>query len=163
MLQALKFTQSLAILGQYDIWVRSGAISILGAVIHASSRIHRVYAPSTHSIPPIRPLPNPFGTGNAPVELTIISCRSRMRMLRQIAPKFGRIWNGRQQPQPPFDFAKRSFMNVSNTWVYDQVFSRLLGETYLEFPQLLSATPSLLLTAISNPNGDTMTDSINGR
>ncbi|KAM0798638.1 hypothetical protein BDR22DRAFT_858303 [Usnea florida] len=106
---------SLAILGQYDLWVRSGAISILGAVIHASSRIHRVYAPSTHSIPPIRPLPNPYGTGNAPVELTIISCRSRMRMLRQIAPKFGRIWNGRQQSQPPLDFAKRTFMNIQST------------------------------------------------
>ena len=141
MLQALKFTQSLAVLGQYDLWVRSGAISILGAVIHASSRIHRVYAPSTHSIPPIRPLPNPFGTGNAPVELTILSCRSRMRMLRQVAPKFGRIWNGRQQSQPPFDLAKRTFMNVSNTWVLEQVFSCLLGEIYLECPQLLIATP----------------------
>ena len=113
MLQDLRFTQNLAILGQYDIWVRSGAISILGAAIHASSQLHRVYAPSTHSIPPIRSVPNPFGTGNAPVELTIISCRSRMRMLRQIAPKFGRIWNGRQHSKSSSDFSKRSFMNVS--------------------------------------------------
>ena len=34
-------------------------------------------------------------------------------MLRQIAPKFGRIWNGRQRPGSSFDFSKRSFTDVS--------------------------------------------------
>ena len=34
-------------------------------------------------------------------------------MLRQIAPKFGRIWNGRQQSKSSIDLSKRSFMNVS--------------------------------------------------
>ena len=36
-----------------------------------------------------------------------------MRMLKQIAPKFGRIWNGRQHSKSSSDFSKRSFMNVS--------------------------------------------------
>ena len=95
-------------MGQYDLWVRSGAISVHGAVIHASSKLHRVYAPSTHAIPSIRPIHNPYGTGNPPVELTIISCGSRIRMLKQIGPKFGRIWNGRELR----DGMKRSFINV---------------------------------------------------
>lgn len=134
---------NLAILGQYDIWVRSGAISILGAVIHASSRLHRVNAPSTHSIPPIRPVPNPFGTGNAPVELTIISCGSRMRMLRQIAPKFGRIWNGRMHSKSSIDFSKRSFVNIQST--ADDPHHRPLGllETPSDWQRMVSRLQSV--------------------
>ncbi|KAL2039430.1 hypothetical protein N7G274_007702 [Stereocaulon virgatum] len=107
----LQRNDTLAIIGQYDLWVRSGAINVHGAVIHASSKLHRVYAPSTHAIPSIRPILNPYGTGNPPVELTIISCGSRIRMLKQIAPKFGRIWNGRELR----DGLKRSFINVQSS------------------------------------------------
>ncbi|CAF9942863.1 MAG: Polynucleotide 5'-hydroxyl-kinase grc3 [Alectoria fallacina] len=131
---------NLAVLGQYDIWVRSGAISILGAVIHASSRLHRVYAPSTHSVPSIRPIRNPFGTGNASVELTIVSCGSRIRMLRQIAPKFGRIWNGRMPSKSLFDISKRSFMNIQTT--ADDPHHRPLR--LLEFPSDWQRTVSRL-------------------
>lgn len=85
--------QSMTLIGQYDVWVRKGAINIAGAVLHASSRLHRIYAPSTHSLPSIRPIPNPYGPQNLPTEITVISCTSRIRLLKQLSPKFGRIWN----------------------------------------------------------------------
>jgi len=85
--------QSLTLVGQYDLWVRKGAVNIAGAVLHVSSRLHRVYAPSTHSLPSIRPIPNPYGPQNLPAEITVISCTSRIRLLKQLSPKFGRVWN----------------------------------------------------------------------
>ena len=89
--------------------MRSGAISIFGAIIHASSKLYRVYAPSTHAIPPIRSVPNPYGTGDPPTEVSFFSCGSRLRLLKQISPKFGRIWNGRKGHRG----SNRSFVNVS--------------------------------------------------
>ncbi|KAL8806247.1 MAG: hypothetical protein Q9200_005108 [Gallowayella weberi] len=83
----------LTLIGQYEIWVRKGAISILGAVLYPSSTVHRVFAPSTHSLPVIRPVRNPFGPPEQPVEITISSFQCGIRLLKQISPMFGLIWN----------------------------------------------------------------------
>ncbi|KAL8760301.1 MAG: hypothetical protein Q9199_000083 [Rusavskia elegans] len=83
----------LTLIGQYEIWVRKGAVSLLGAVLHPSSAIFRVFAPSTHSLPVIRPIRNPFGTAEQPVEITITSFRSGIRLLKHVSPRFDRIWN----------------------------------------------------------------------
>ncbi|KAL6721003.1 Polynucleotide 5'-hydroxyl-kinase grc3 [Lecanora helva] len=99
--------ENLVILGQYDLWVRSGAVSIAGAALHPSSKLHRVFAPSTHSISPIRCIPNPYGPEN-PARISILSCKNRMRLLDRIGPRFGRIWNARSHSQEP----KRSFSNI---------------------------------------------------
>ena len=74
--------------------------------VDPSLTIDQVYAPSTNSLPPLKPVPNPFGSGNPPCEISVISCGSRFRMLGQVSPKFDRIWNGRSNK-------RRSFMNVS--------------------------------------------------
>ncbi|MCJ1286197.1 Polynucleotide 5'-hydroxyl-kinase grc3 [Xylographa opegraphella] len=79
--------------GQYDLWVRKGTVSILGAVLHPSPKLHRVYAPSSHSLPSIRHLRNPFGPAQQPAEISIYSCTSRIRLLRRVSRKFRRIWN----------------------------------------------------------------------
>ena len=104
-------------LGQFDVWVRKGAINIAGAVLHASSRLHRVYAPSTHSLPSIRSIPNPYGSQNLPAEITIISCGSGLRLLKHLSPKFGRIWNHKYVPAgsdlTKIDLSQRSFVYVS--------------------------------------------------
>ncbi|MCJ1385179.1 Polynucleotide 5'-hydroxyl-kinase grc3 [Xylographa soralifera] len=91
----LKLTDgdTLTPVGQYDLWVRKGTVSVLGAVLHASSKLHRVYAPSSHSLPSIRHLRNPFGPAQQPAEITIYSCSSRIRLLRRVSRKFRRIWN----------------------------------------------------------------------
>ncbi|KAL8881612.1 MAG: hypothetical protein Q9198_001215 [Flavoplaca austrocitrina] len=83
----------LTLIGQYQIWVRKGAVSVLGATLHPSSAAYRVFAPSTHSLPVIRPIRNPFGPAEQPVEITIVSFRSGIRWLKQVSPHFGRIWS----------------------------------------------------------------------
>lgn len=112
----------MTLLGQYDVWVRKGAINILGAVLHASSRLHRVYAPSTHSLPSIRSIPNPYGPQNLPAEIMIISCGSRLRLLKHLSPKFGRIWNHKHVSArfnlPKIDLSQRSFVFVSLLGVF---------------------------------------------
>ena len=104
-------------MGQYDVWVRKGAISIAGAVLHASSRLHRVYAPSTHSLPSIHPVPNPYGPQNIATEITIHSCASGLRLLKNLSPKFGTIWNHKLVLLRPgsqkLDSSQRSFGLVS--------------------------------------------------
>ncbi|KAG8529062.1 uncharacterized protein KY384_005697 [Bacidia gigantensis] len=65
---------TLGILGQYDLWVRKGAVGIAGAVLRESPELRRVFAPSTHAIPIIRPIPDPFGSRSQGAEVTIRSC-----------------------------------------------------------------------------------------
>ncbi|MCJ1359414.1 MAG: Polynucleotide 5'-hydroxyl-kinase grc3 [Icmadophila ericetorum] len=43
--------ETVTLIGQYELWVRVGTISVLGALLHASPQVHRIYAPSTHSLP----------------------------------------------------------------------------------------------------------------
>lgn len=111
--------QTLTLLGQYDIWVRKGAIVISGATLHASSKIYRVYAPSTHSLPVIRSCRDPFGPEYQPVEITILTCCSRIRLLRNLSPKFGRIWNhipsASIMAESNLDFLEKSYTFVSVT------------------------------------------------
>ncbi|KAL9101956.1 MAG: hypothetical protein Q9163_002844 [Psora crenata] len=103
---------TLAILGQYDLYIRKGAVSISGALLHASSRLHRVYAPSTHAIPVIRPLHSP----------------SRIRMLKNVASRFGGIWNAKPRSEgissTPKLFFRRSFISLQKPT--DDIFQRPL-------------------------------------
>ena len=45
--------QSIAILGICTVWVRIGEITVLGARLQASPRVHRLYAPATLALPQI--------------------------------------------------------------------------------------------------------------
>ncbi|KAL8789074.1 MAG: hypothetical protein Q9213_001337 [Squamulea squamosa] len=84
---------TLTLIGQYELWVRKGAVSLLGAVLHPSSAVYRVFAPSTHSLPVIRSVRNPYGPADQPIEVTITSLRCGIRSLKQVSPMFDRIWN----------------------------------------------------------------------
>lgn len=102
-------------------WVRRGAVTIMGAMLHASPKLHRVYAPSTHSLPIMQYARDPYGPVHQPVEITILSCRSQLRLLRRLSWRFARIWNSKTQPsiagQSP---AKRSFSHVRySCWCCD--------------------------------------------
>lgn len=94
-------------------------MAIMGAVIHAGSTVHRVHAPSTHSLPAIRACFRPFMPNNQTAEITILSVSmSGIRQLKEISPAFSRIWNHRslpvEQSSPNIDFSQRSFTFVSS-------------------------------------------------
>ena len=98
---------------------------MLGAILHPSSRLYRVYAPSTHSLPSIRPVENPYGPPSQQTELTILSCSSRIRVLRHLSPKFGKIWNKKSrvdQDKADFiDLSHRSFVFVSSATALEEI------------------------------------------
>lgn len=62
----------------------------MGAKLHPSPRVYRVYAPSTHSLPIIKCVAGV--EGEAEVELK--SCNSGLCRLKDISPMYQRIWNG---------------------------------------------------------------------
>lgn len=86
--------QNLAIIGQYDLWVKRGVVSLMGAKLHPSTRLYRVDAPSTHSLPVIKCVSGV--DGEAEVELK--SCDSGICRLKDLSPLYQRIWNGENTP-----------------------------------------------------------------
>ncbi|CAI7617709.1 unnamed protein product [Penicillium pancosmium] len=86
----VKERMNLALLGQYDIWIKRGVVSLMGAKLHPSAHAYRVYAPSTHSLPVIKCVSGV--DGEAEVELK--SCNNGLARLRDISPLYQRVWNG---------------------------------------------------------------------
>lgn len=66
----------------------------MGAKLHPSTRLYRVYAPSTHSLPVIKCVSGV--DGEAEVELK--SCESGICRLKDLSPLYQRIWNGEKTP-----------------------------------------------------------------
>ncbi|OQE28608.1 hypothetical protein PENSTE_c003G08448 [Penicillium steckii] len=87
---SIKEKMNMALLGQYDLWVKRGVISLMGAKLHPSKKSYRVYAPSTHSLPVIKCVAGV--DGEAEVELK--SCNNGLARLRDISPLYQKIWNG---------------------------------------------------------------------
>ncbi|KAJ6166489.1 hypothetical protein N7470_001936 [Penicillium chermesinum] len=81
---------NLALIGQYDLWVKRGVVSLMGAKLHPSPKLYRVYAPATHSLPVIKCVSSTDGAA----EVEIKSCKSGLFQLRDLSPLYQRIWNG---------------------------------------------------------------------
>lgn len=152
---SLKAGDTLTLAGQYEIWVRKGAISILGAVLHQSSVAHRIYAPSIHSLPLIKAISNPFGLPRQQTIITISSCNSGLRLLRQVSPRFAHLWNSRNlgsaQTAPALDLSKRTFQFLKHN--SDDTYKRPLR--VLETPSDWQASiPALVSRShMDGPNG----------
>jgi polynucleotide 5'-hydroxyl-kinase GRC3/NOL9 len=82
--------QNLALIGHYDLWVKRGVVSLMGAKLHPSAEVHRVYAPSTHSLPVIKCVSGIDGEA----EVEIKSCSSGIARLRDLSPLYQKIWAG---------------------------------------------------------------------
>ncbi|KAL1886115.1 Polynucleotide 5'-hydroxyl-kinase grc3 [Paecilomyces lecythidis] len=87
----IKEKMNLVAVGQYDIWVKRGVISLMGAKLHPSPNLYRVYAPSTHSLPVIKCVTGIEGYA----EVEISSCHSGMYRLGDLSPLYQRIWNSK--------------------------------------------------------------------
>ena len=111
----IKEKMSLVLLGHYDLWVKRGVVSVMGAKLHPSPRLYRVYAPSTHSLPVIKCV---SGVDEA-AEIEVKSCHSGISRLRDLAPLYRRIWNGKNTSADKLTLrnapssAKRTFSVVS--------------------------------------------------
>ncbi|KAJ6092530.1 hypothetical protein N7486_007819 [Penicillium sp. IBT 16267x] len=86
----IKEKTNLVLMGQYDLWVKRGVVSLMGAKLPPSPRVYRVYAPSTHSLPIIKCVSGVDGEA----EVQIKSCNSGLSRLRDVSPLYQKIWNG---------------------------------------------------------------------
>ncbi|KKA21975.1 Polynucleotide 5'-hydroxyl-kinase grc3 [Rasamsonia emersonii CBS 393.64] len=85
----IKEKMNLVLIGVYDIWVKRGVISLMGAKLHPSPKLYRVYAPSTHSLPVIKCVSGVEGYA----EVEIQSSHSGIYRLKELSPLYHRIWN----------------------------------------------------------------------
>ncbi|KAL4926842.1 putative RNA processing protein Grc3 [Aspergillus undulatus] len=123
---------SIVLIGHYDLWVKRGVVSLMGAKLHPSPRVYRVYAPSTHSLPVIKCV---TGVGGA-AEVEFKSCHSGISRLRDLSPLYQRVWNSGTTPADRLSLktagpnAKRTF-SVLHTSADDSL-KRHLRPLHLE-------------------------------
>jgi polynucleotide 5'-hydroxyl-kinase GRC3/NOL9 len=86
--------QRLVILGQFEISVQKGRITLLGATLQPSKSRYRIYAPLSHSLPVIRCL----ATDINEAEVCLYQCVSGLGHLKSLSPLFGRLWNDGSGP-----------------------------------------------------------------
>ncbi|XHF97476.1 Polynucleotide 5'-hydroxyl-kinase grc3, variant 2 [Aspergillus wentii] len=137
----IKEKMNLALIGHYDIWVKRGVVSLMGAKLHPSARIYRVYAPSTHSLPVIKCVTGVDGEA----EIEVKSCHSGIYRLRDLSPLYQRIWNGKNTSADKLTFkggqnSKRTFSVLYTS--ADDPLNRHLRPLHLE-KQWSSAIRSL--------------------
>ena len=123
------------LIGQYDIWVKRGVVSLMGAKLHASPKVYRVYAPSTHSLPVIKCV-----TGvSAKAEVEIQSVHSGIHQLKDLSPLYQRIWTGERPPADNLTFersekqTKRTFSIVRTPCPVASV-TNLTSSSYIHLP-----------------------------
>ncbi|KAI9643647.1 Polynucleotide 5'-hydroxyl-kinase grc3 [Ciborinia camelliae] len=81
--------ERLVILGQYNLEVAEGQITILGSILKASKTRYQVYAAASHSLPVIR---CPDGELK-PAVLRLHQSDCGIRSLDSLSPLFGKLWN----------------------------------------------------------------------
>jgi hypothetical protein len=87
----LSYNDTLTIVGQYHLKVRSGVIAIYGAILTARSPVIKVVAPSTELLPVIRCVSG----DHAEIVLSNVSANEDMEQLERVNPEFGGIWKCR--------------------------------------------------------------------
>ncbi|OAL75250.1 hypothetical protein A7D00_0848 [Trichophyton violaceum] len=92
----LRVGESLAIIGRYDLWVKRGVVSVMGAKLYPCDRLYRVYAPSTHSLPILKSISGLNGFS----EFELISVDDGLPELAKVSNLFHRIWNGSMAVSP---------------------------------------------------------------
>ncbi|PLB35662.1 putative RNA processing protein Grc3 [Aspergillus candidus] len=154
----IKEKMSLVLVGQYDLWVKRGLVSLMGAKLHPSPQVYRVYAPSTHSLPVIKCVAGVDGVA----EVEIKSCSTGITRLGDLSPLYQCVWNGKKTPADKFTLkqapssCRRSF-SVLNTSADDSL-KRHLRPLHLE-KQWSAAIKSLsqrggrLRTLVCGPKG----------
>ncbi|KAG4437001.1 hypothetical protein IFR05_007505 [Cadophora sp. M221] len=86
--------ERLVIVGQYELCVKEGQITLMGSTLQLSKTSYRVFAASSHSLPVIRCL----STDINPAEIVLRNCNSGLEDLEKLSPLFGRLWNSHSGP-----------------------------------------------------------------
>jgi hypothetical protein len=79
---------TISIVGECHITVKSGIIAVNGAILISSLEPHRIIAPSTEPVPLIRCV----SSEGAAIVVTSISEHSSLQSLKRLSPLFSGIW-----------------------------------------------------------------------
>ncbi|PQE13364.1 RNA processing protein [Rutstroemia sp. NJR-2017a BVV2] len=82
------------LLGQCDLEIKEGHVTLAGAGLKASESKYRIYAAASHSLPVIRCPGNEI----KPAILLLHQSDSGIRSLESLSPLFGKLWNEESQP-----------------------------------------------------------------
>ena len=103
-------TQRLVILGSYGLTIKSGVVTLAGAILRASEKTQWIHAPRCHALPVLR------CTDDATIMLQPHLAAPFLRQLGNLSPMFSRLWN-----EPPADSSKKesnaTFQIVSSNQV----------------------------------------------
>jgi len=104
--------KSITLIGQYDLWVKTGVVRVYGATLIGGPRsLHRIFAPATHALPQI--------VGLAPKsEIEIMQGDRTISSLGRISPLYRRLWDHGKKPaagielELPLSFPGVAFVSV---------------------------------------------------
>lgn len=142
----LQKDQEITAIGQYDLCVKRGVINVMGAKLTSlTGQSHRVYAPSTHSLPSIRCVAIDHRVGHCLIELH--SCHSRLPTLNRVSLHFRSIWNSESSKSSNGSF---SFLQMSeddprkrplNALQIDPSWKRIVDDLSHQPRQILACGP----------------------
>lgn len=79
--------ETVTLIGQYDLWVKTGTVKLYGATLRGGPHsVHRIFAPATHALPQILGLA-------AESDLEIWQFGHSLRPLGRLSPLYRRLWN----------------------------------------------------------------------
>ena len=85
--------QKLSLIGNYDLRVSTGMITLYGAELGPALESYRVYAPSTHALPVVECV------SEIAAEVEISQLKHTLAPLAKLSPSYRRIWNKRSIQQ----------------------------------------------------------------
>ncbi|KAI1621212.1 hypothetical protein EDD37DRAFT_612656 [Exophiala viscosa] len=134
--------QKCVLMGVYALWVKQGSVSFYGAILHASTAIYLIYAPSTHALPSIEAL-------TSTAELQLDSVNHGIRDLPYIGIRD--LWDPARRSQ-----AAMSFHVLGHSFEQDPKATRRVREMQLE-------DWKSILAALSGPEQLTSTKAVTPR
>lgn len=115
----LKPGESLTLVGQFDLRIKTGAASIYGAKIVAGPASYTIYAPASHSLPSIVCWPQ----SSTEIEISK-SGNDTLKSLGKISPLYRRIWDNSSTPFSGALYGRGfSFVSPTNSCHYPDLIS----------------------------------------
>lgn len=104
--------ETIALIGSYDLLVSFGAVLLYGAILTASTKLYRVYAPASHALPVIEG----NSAGKAKIKISVV--KNGLRSMARLSPLFKRLWNKDRDVREDIKFlSKQSCQLVSTAFL----------------------------------------------
>ncbi|KAI0851737.1 hypothetical protein F5Y00DRAFT_216666 [Daldinia vernicosa] len=140
----LRDGERLVILGSYGIRVKSGEITLNGAMLRISDRVHWVNAPHCHALPVLR------CSNDASLELLPHPMAAGLRGLGRLSPQFRKLWNesdlssskSTTSPYPTFVILYTSADGPKKTMLQDLVSPPEWNRELAKLVDISSSKPS---------------------